>query len=153
MIHFGGHWSESWKCVEVRARWRVYVFVCVCVFKCEPTSFWSYEQMFLCWRLMCKRKIKKPVIFHSSVGLWKVWGPSDPFSEGCFWFELDFSPLFLLRRGIHLGIETSTSLTRTCNQRTFNQTPIHISVVLLICLSTCSSVNSADSELPTWHRP
>lgn len=81
----------------------MYICVCLSVSTCTPTSSRSYEQMFLCPRLMCKGENKKSLFFHSSVGPWKVWGPSDPFSEGVLIHALVFSSLlFLLRRGIHL---------------------------------------------------
>lgn len=153
MIHFGSHWSESWKCVEVRARWRVHVSVCVCV------QMWTHVLLVL-WADVSLLKIdvqeenKKACYF--STHLWAC--------EKCEAHLILLVKVFLIRARFFpfcscwgeasiFGIETSTSLTRTCNQSTFNQTPIHISVVLLISLSTCSSVNSADSELPTWHRP
>lgn len=151
MIHFGGHWSKSWK----SWKWgQDGMFMCmfVCVFTCAPTSFCSYEQMFLCWRLMCKGKIRKACYFSTHLWACEKWEAHLILLAKVFLIRARFFPFCSCWGEASIfGIETSTSLTRTCNQRTFNQTPIHISVVLLICLSTCSSVNSVDSELPTWH--
>lgn len=106
------------------------VFTCMfrCVFTCAPTSFWFYEQMFLCWRLMCKRKIKKACYFSTHLWACEKWEAHLILLVKVFLIRARFFPFCSCWGEASIfGIETSTSLTRTCNQK-HSTKPLFISL-------------------------